>query len=547
MLVNVWHMAHINKDKIIKDPIYGYISVPIDLVNSIIDTAEFQRLRRIIQTSYSSVYPSSSHNRFTHSLGVYHLGSIAIQAISSNSSLFSKDVSQKQFEHLSSIFVSACLLHDVGHAPFSHTTEKFFNNDEFSLHDTLVELIESDEFTNDFSKDKKSAEHEKMSCILSLKEIDFIKGTFDKEDKEFFVRCIIGLKYTTKSLLNSFKNCLISLLNSSIIDVDKLDYLIRDSNLAGYDSIKIDYKRLLKSVRIVKDEFNDRYVLTYSKNGISVIENVVLAHDYEKKWIQTQPTILYECNLINTFINLLADKQGIEFVNKLFSLESLSIKGQDIEGVNIKLLSDDDIIFFIKSRLKYEEWKELFCRSLRKKPLWKSESEFNYFFKNKLANDFKKKLLDSIKQIVDWYTQNFNKTLIVNEDFLKLLDEQVDDSKATKTTKNYMDGMSEKIKYFKILCDSLKKFFKECDIAFEFALIDGNRFVSSTKKSDFGRLKIMMDKHTHKFVELNEITTLYNQKNDNDEEYIFYIFCSKPKKYINVEKIAAYCNANSKF
>ena len=64
-------------DKKLKDPIYGYISVPIEYVNKIIDTAPFQRLRRVIQTSFAPLYSSAVHNRFVHSMGVFHLGEMA--------------------------------------------------------------------------------------------------------------------------------------------------------------------------------------------------------------------------------------------------------------------------------------------------------------------------------------------------------------------------------------------------------------------------------------------------------------------------------------
>ena len=64
-------------DKSFKDPVYGYIGVPSDLVRSVVDTQAFQRLRHIIQTSYEPLYPSATHNRFVHSLGVYHLGDLA--------------------------------------------------------------------------------------------------------------------------------------------------------------------------------------------------------------------------------------------------------------------------------------------------------------------------------------------------------------------------------------------------------------------------------------------------------------------------------------
>lgn len=64
-------------NKRLKDPIYGYIYIPIEFMKSVIDTAVFQRLRRILQTSYAPLYSSAIHNRFVHSIGVFHLGAIA--------------------------------------------------------------------------------------------------------------------------------------------------------------------------------------------------------------------------------------------------------------------------------------------------------------------------------------------------------------------------------------------------------------------------------------------------------------------------------------
>lgn len=110
--------------KRLKDPIYGYISIPTQYMNGIIDTAGFQRLRRIIQTSYSPLYSSAVHNRFVHSMGVFHLGEIAsTQVISEIEKKFEFDFNVKR---IGEIFMIACLLHDVGHAPFSHTGEEFF-------------------------------------------------------------------------------------------------------------------------------------------------------------------------------------------------------------------------------------------------------------------------------------------------------------------------------------------------------------------------------------------------------------------------------------
>ena len=112
--------------KILKDPVYGYIKLEKIFLDKIIDTPEFQRLRHIEQTSYTPLYSSALHNRFVHSIGVFHLGQIAGNAILN--SLKSMPIYEKidDVDHLIEIFKLACLLHDVGHAPFSHTGEKFF-------------------------------------------------------------------------------------------------------------------------------------------------------------------------------------------------------------------------------------------------------------------------------------------------------------------------------------------------------------------------------------------------------------------------------------
>ncbi len=76
------------KSKRFKDPIYGYIDIDENIISNIVDTAGFQRLRNVIQTSYSPLYSSAVHNRFVHSLGVYHLGCIVAENIARNKDAF---------------------------------------------------------------------------------------------------------------------------------------------------------------------------------------------------------------------------------------------------------------------------------------------------------------------------------------------------------------------------------------------------------------------------------------------------------------------------
>ena len=127
------------KSKRFKDPIYGYIDIEEIIISDIIDTAGFQRLRNIIQTSYSPLYSSAVHNRFVHSLGVYHLGCIVSKSIAKDKDEF---VEIENVERYLKIFELACLLHDLGHAPFSHTGEEFYleNGKRDLLHNFIIEL-----------------------------------------------------------------------------------------------------------------------------------------------------------------------------------------------------------------------------------------------------------------------------------------------------------------------------------------------------------------------------------------------------------------------
>lgn len=103
--------------KKIRDPIYGYITIEdyyLDIINSI----NFQRLRNIIQTSYTSVYPSALHNRFTHSLGVFWLGKLVFKSLRSNSNDVFAEIDTETIDNIEKTFVTACLCHDIGHSPF---------------------------------------------------------------------------------------------------------------------------------------------------------------------------------------------------------------------------------------------------------------------------------------------------------------------------------------------------------------------------------------------------------------------------------------------
>lgn len=287
-------MFDIPDTKTFKDSVHGYITVPKCFVSNIIDTEVFQRLRNIDQTGMRILYHNAKHDRFSHSLGVFHLGCKAVDALLEN-------FMQDDYWNISSdsnsvlfwaknkvLFLIACLLHDIGHAPFSHALEELVlrnSTDGALLTQRLIEKI--NEIENDSFEqitEIKAAPHEKIGSLFILEHFSnniekvfdeliamqyptisssdilyaehynynpIIKKNYLSQDICFVARMILGLKYKGYEPEKQIKNCFISLLNGSNFDVDKLDYIIRDTKMSGISNISIDVERLLGAVSII--------------------------------------------------------------------------------------------------------------------------------------------------------------------------------------------------------------------------------------------------------------------------------------------------------
>lgn len=282
------------KTKKFRDTIHGYIEIPEIIVSEIIDSELFQRLRHIEQTSMRSLYPAARHDRFIHSLGVYWLGKQAFKSFRKNAEIEFKKTSQndkldsKWWDKQELLFQLACLLHDCSHAPFSHTLEDLYVLRKVTLGDDnytnlfglqkgskIAELdykllsicaLYDDAFVADFIKADgvitlkgTGAPHEKMSAFCVINEYknsicriaEKYHIALEEDDYVFIARMIIGCPYTKTDKIISLKNCIISMLNSSSIDVDGLDYIVRDAYMSGIDNFSIDYQRLLSSFTII--------------------------------------------------------------------------------------------------------------------------------------------------------------------------------------------------------------------------------------------------------------------------------------------------------
>lgn len=211
-----------NKLKILNDPIYGFIQIPNSLIFDIIEHPYFQRLRRIAQMGFSNlVYPGANHTRFHHAIGCIHLMQKAVRVLRFKNVEISKDEENALY--------IAILLHDIGHGAFSHALEH-----------SIVSGIS----------------HEEISLKFIKKLNEEFEGKLDLSIE------IFNGKYHRKFLCQ---------LISSQLDIDRLDYLKRDSFYTGVTEGNISSDRLIVMMNVKNDE------LVIEQKGIYSVEKFLIA------------------------------------------------------------------------------------------------------------------------------------------------------------------------------------------------------------------------------------------------------------------------------
>lgn len=375
------------------DSVHGYIRIPKDYCSAIIDTSHFQRLRRIEQTSIRSVFPCARHDRFIHSLGVFHIGSKIIDHLRQSNDL------PNNYELIFESYRFACLLHDVGHSPFSHTFEEYFDNQFSDLKGILCNLVKEDLFEREWkSQPDPSAEHEKMSAIVALgiyNEFIVSKGA----SPELVARMIIGLKYENKSIF-SYENAMIDLIHGDVIDADGLDYVCRDTWASGYCSSSVDIERLIDSIKIIKNN-NGVYELCYTSKCLNEIESVLRIKTFQQHYVINHHKVAYEQRLLVKAMESAAVFHilGVENTNdekirkdaleKICCIDCLyKLNSEDLgvvtekTGIRISLPTDDDFVSLMKYVRDDKYIKQWFSRNYDLVPLWKSKAEFYFYFDN---------------------------------------------------------------------------------------------------------------------------------------------------------------------
>ena len=202
-----------SETKRIFDPLYGFISIT-SLMREIIDTPEFQRLRDLKQLgAVYYVYPSATHSRFAHSLGVSHLAGLAAQSLKAAQSEL--EIDERDIE----LFRIAGLIHDIGHGPFSH-------------------LYDDPEIRG------SEPEHEERGCMIFREMVSKYKISLNEEE----VECIIAMVNPQGSQIYEWKNQIIA-NKICQLDVDKLDYIRRDCYHIGLQ-YGGQYSRLITDMRV---------------------------------------------------------------------------------------------------------------------------------------------------------------------------------------------------------------------------------------------------------------------------------------------------------
>jgi HD superfamily phosphohydrolase len=289
--------------KIVNDPIYGLIEIPEGIISDLIEHPYFQRLRRITQLGLTHyVYPGATHNRFHHSIGAMHLTMEAVHMLKGKGVEITKEEAEA--------VTIAILLHDLGHGPFSH-----------SLEHSLVDI-----------------NHEAISILLMERLNEIFGGQLDLAIQ------IFKNQYPKKFLYQ---------LVSGQLDMDRMDYLTRDSFFTGVQEGNIGYDRLLQMLNVHEDK------LVIEFKGIYSVENFLIARRLMYWQVYLHKNVICAGEMLIQIVRRARDlcQQGIElpisktlyfFLSQTLTAADLKENGDEIMEHFYKL-DDIDILAAIKA------------------------------------------------------------------------------------------------------------------------------------------------------------------------------------------------------
>ena len=317
--------------KIINDPVHGFITINDPLIFAIVQHPFFQRLRRIQQMALAHlVYPGAVHTRMHHSLGAYHLMSIAIAELRDKGIEITNEEAQAA--------KAAILLHDIGHGPYSH-----------ALENVLL----------------KGVHHEDMSLLI-MKQLN-------AEDE---VALNGKLNLAIQIFTNQYPKKFLHQLISGQLDVDRLDYLSRDSFFTGVSEGVVGYERILKMLTVNNNE------LVVEEKGINSVEKFLMSRRLMYWQVYCHKTVVASENMLVKII---------ERAQRLFKTAPETIRtgsvldyflgdfsGQ-LKDINLDAfcnLDDTDVLFAVKLWQQHKDpILSLLCKRLLNRNCYKCKMQ----------------------------------------------------------------------------------------------------------------------------------------------------------------------------
>ena len=353
-----------NKLKILNDPVYGFITIPSSLIFDIIEHTYFQRLRRITQMGFSNlVYPGANHTRFHHAIGCLHLMQKAVNVLRLKDIKVSEDEAEALY--------IAILLHDIGHGAFSHALEH-----------SIVDGISHEEISLKFMRKLNIEFNNKLDLAIIIFE--------GKYHRKFFSQLI-----------------------SSQLDIDRLDYLKRDSFYTGVAEGNISSDRLIAMMYVQNDE------LVIEEKGIYSVEKFLVARRLMYWQVYLHKTGLVAENMLVNVLKRAKELAGRGY--ELFASSSLKYflynqideKSFSLQTLDIFCKLDDyDILSAIKEWVNHsDKILSLLSNMIIDRNLLKIEIQDKEFSKNYLESKLEehKNNLDFSSTDIKYFV--FNKTI----------------------------------------------------------------------------------------------------------------------------------------
>jgi len=331
-----------NKKKIFNDPVYGFVNIPSELIFDIIETPVFQRLRRIKQLGLTDlIYPGALHTRFHHAIGAMHLMVKAMEGLRSKGI----EISDEEYE----ASLVAILLHDIGHGPFSHALE-------YSL--------------------LQGISHESLSFL-------FMKHLNEKFNGQ--------LELALKIFQNTYQRKFFHQLVSSQLDMDRLDYLKRDSFFTGVSEGTIGLERIISMLNVVDDK------IVVEEKALYSIEN----------FLNARRLMYWQVYLHKASVG--AEKM---LINLILRAKELALSGQKVfatDALQVFLSSNITLAEFQKNSVFLEEFGKL--------------DDYDIWGSVKVWQNHPDKILSTISQMI--LNRNLFKIKLNNEPLQKAELEQI--------------------------------------------------------------------------------------------------------------------------